>query len=69
MHSGTSKMAGLYKLQGQKIKEVILGSHQRSLDHRDELLFVLPERYSHCDECGIQQEVAGGEMPLSSLAF
>lgn len=65
MHSGTSKMAGLYGPQGQRLKEVILASHRRSLDHRDELLFVFPERYSHCEECGIQQKVGEGKIPLS----
>lgn len=55
------KMAGLYKPQGQRLKEVILASHRRSLDHRVELLCGFPKRYSHCEEYGVQQEVGEGD--------
>lgn len=55
-------MAGLYKHQAQRLKEVMLAFHRRNLSHKTELYFVFPERYSHCEECGIGGD---GEVPLS----
>lgn len=67
--SRARKMVGLYKAQAQRVREVMLTFHRRNLSHRNELLFVLPERYSHCDDCGIWQEGGEGEMLLSVLPF